>query len=453
MRTMEASSTRKNRNALLTHLLTNRIGKPSLKAFLYAYLYLVLPKVIKAIVSAVKKGKYDRMIPRMKKTMVKALHPRKFPMFAASLITGINVLEPLVYGLLRKTRFLKRPSSALFVSTLVSALASALVTFPLFQSHVVGFGRYNSLDLTLLVATRALDTVFSSTLSNITPDGISKYGDALLFIISSTLVMFSWFYHPEKLPPAYSKWITSAANMDPDFIEVLRLVRNKDLIYGQHGPYEDYLTPYFERYGRDPKGGNTVINQPIDCEAVHAFQCKSCELHALWRFWRGFKFAMTVYGPLNLFMLVFPLQVKTSTRLLRALKSSFRSSCFLGAFIGLYWYGVCLARTRLLPKMFPKISRTRFDDTICAASGAIMCGFSSFVETAQRRKELALFVAPRGLGALVPSEPSKINLKIESFVFSISLAILVAFSRNRSSSVRGIFGKGLKQIFNVHEYN
>lgn len=128
--------------------------------------------------------------------------------------------------------------------------------------------------------------------------------------------------------------------MDPDFIEVLRLVRNKDLIYGQHGPYEDYLTPYFERYGRDPKGGNTVINQPIDCEAVHAFQCKSCELHALWRFWRGFKFAMTVYGPLNLFMLVFPLQVKTSTRLLRALKSSFRSSCFwvhLLAFIGMVY--------------------------------------------------------------------------------------------------------------------
>ncbi|KAG5417428.1 hypothetical protein I9W82_005062 [Candida metapsilosis] len=450
---METSIKRKNYNAMLIHALMHRVGKPSLKAFLYAYLYLVLPKVIKAIVSAVKKGKYDRMIPRIKKTMIKALHPRKFPIFAASLITGINVLEPMVYGLIRKTKALGTPSSALFVSTLISALASALVTFPLFQSHVVNLGRYNSLDLTLLVATRAMDTVFSSTLSHITPPGLSKYGDALLFIASSTLVMFAWFYHPEKLPPAYSKWITSAANMDPDFIEVLRLVKNKDLIYGQHGPYEDFLTPYCLRYGKDPKRGNTFINQPIDCEVVHAFRSKSCEVHALWRFWRGFKFAITVYGPLNLFMLVFPSKIKTSKRLLRAFKSSIRSSCFLGAFIGLYWYGVCLARTRVLPKLFPKIPRTRFDDTICAASGAVMCGFSSFLETAQRRKELALFVAPRALGTLIPSEPSKINLKIESFVFSISLAILVAYSRNRSSSVRGIFGKGLKQVFNVQEYN
>lgn len=80
-------------------------------------------------------------------------------------------------------------------------------------------------------------------------------------------------------------------------------------------------------------------------------------------------------------------------------------------------------------------------------------GFLHLLRTHKERKELALFVAPRGLGTLIPSEPSKINLKIESFVFSICLAILVAYSRNRSSSVRGIFGKGLKQIFNVQEYN
>ena len=114
----------------------------------------------------------------------------------------------------------------------------------------------------------------------------------------------------------------------------------------------------------------------------------------------GFKFAIGVYAPLNLLMLIFPLKVKMLARLFRAIKSSIRSASFLGAFIGFYWYAVCLARTRLLPKLFPKIPRVRFDDTICAASGAFMCGFSSFIETPQRRKELALFVAPRGLGTL-----------------------------------------------------
>ncbi|KAI5964849.1 uncharacterized protein KGF55_001919 [Candida pseudojiufengensis] len=446
-----------NRRTLQKHLLIkyliNGVAKPSLKAFIYAYLYLVLPKVLGQIISAIKKHKYNKIYPRVKKTMIKALHIRKFPMFSASLIAGINILEPIIYGLLKNNKKFKSPSSKLFISTLISSLISALITFPLYQNHVVQIGRYNSLDLTLLVTTRALDTAFSSSLSKIVHPNLSKYGDALLFILSCTPIMFCWFFYPERLPPAYSKWITSAANMDPDFIEVLRLVRNKDLIYGQHGPYEDFLGPYFERYGKDPKRGNTVINQPIECEAVHAFKTKSCELHALWRFWRGFKFAATVYLPLNLLMLLFPSKIKMSARLIRALKSSIRSSCFLGAFIGFYWYAVCLARTRILPYLFPKVPKVRWDDTICPAAGALACGFSSFVETPQRRKELALFVAPRGLGTLVSSEPSERNLRIESIVFSISLAILVAYSRSKSSSVRGIFGKGLKQIFNVNTYN
>ncbi|EDK42630.1 conserved hypothetical protein [Lodderomyces elongisporus NRRL YB-4239] len=449
---IQVKQLRSSRENIPAYLL-NGVAKPTLKAFIYAYLYLVLPKIIGRLVKSLRKHKWDTFLPRMKKTLLRALHPRKFPVFAASLVAGINILEPLLYGLLKKKQLLfKTPSSRLFLSTLLSALVSALITFPLYQGHVVKFGRHNSLDLTLLVATRAMDTAFSSNLAKVAPKALSGYGDGLLFIVSCTLIMFCWFFYPEKLPPEYGKWITSAANMDPDFLEVLRLVRDKKLIYGEHGPYEDYLTPYFIKYGQDPKRGNIVLNQPIECEAVHAFKTKSCELHALWRFWRGFKFAMTVYTPLNLLMLLFKLKVKMSARLARALKSSIRSSCFLGAFIGFYWYAVCLARTRLFPKLFPNVPRTRFDDTICPSAGAVMCGFSAFIETVQRRKELALFVAPRGLGTLVPSEPTDRNLKIESFVFSISLAVLVAYSRNQASSVRGIFGKGLQQVFNIGSY-
>ena len=133
--------------------------------------------------------------------------------------------------------------------------------------------------------------------------------------------------------------------------------------------------------------------------------------------------------PLELVDVDLPAESQNVGSSIRAIKSSIRSASFLGAFIGFYWYAVCLARTRLLPKLFPKIPRVRFDDTICAASGAFMCGFSSFIETPQRRKELALFVAPRGLGTLVPLEPTKKNLAIESIVFSIGLAVLVAYSR------------------------
>ncbi|CAK9435582.1 uncharacterized protein LODBEIA_P03090 [Lodderomyces beijingensis] len=433
--------------------LVDGVAKPSFKAFLYAYLYLILPKVIGRLISAIRRKKFDAFLPRIKKTLIKALHPKRFPAFAASLVAGINILEPIFYKVLKRRNVLKTPASRLFLSTLVSALISAACTFPLYQDHVVGLGRHNSLDLTLLIATRAIDTVFSASLATVTPEGLVKYGDALLFIASCTPIMFCWFFYPERLPPSYGKWITAAANMDPDFIEALRLVRNKDLVYGEHGPYEDFLGPYFEKYGQDPKRGNTVLHQPVECEAVHAFVSKSCEVHALWRFWRGFKFAITVYLPLNLLMQSFKSNTKFSEKLWRALKSSTRSSCFLGAFIGFYWYAVCLARTRLFPKLFPNVPKVRFDDTIAPAAGALMCGFSAFIETPQRRKELALFVAPRGVGTLVPTEPSTRNLRIESIVFSIGLAVLVAYSRNKSSSVRGIFGKGLKQVFHIQSYN
>ncbi|CAI5757312.1 unnamed protein product [Candida verbasci] len=441
------------KNQLINHILNN-IAKPSLKAFIYAYLYLVLPKAIGQVLSAIRKHKYDKIIPRIKKTMLRALHPLKFPVFSASLVAGINILEPILFNILKRSTKLRRPTSNVFISTLISSLISALIFFPRYQNHVVGYGRYNSLDLTLLVATRAMDTALSSTLSKITPTGIAQYGDALLFITSCAPIMFCWFFYPEKLPPSYSKWITSAANMDPDFLEVLNLVRDKKLIYGEHGPYEDYLAPYFIKYGKDPQRGNTVLNQPIECEAVHAFVSKSCEVHALWRFWRGFKFALSVYGPLNILMLLIPMKnKKMKHRLIRAIKSSIRSSCFLGVFIGFYWYAVCLARTRLLPKLLPDVPRTRFDDTICPAAGALACGFSSFIETPQRRKELALFVAPRGLGTLISSEINPRNMKIESLVFSISLAVLVAYSKYKASNVRGIFGKGLTQVFNINPLN
>ncbi|EGW35235.1 uncharacterized protein SPAPADRAFT_58439 [Spathaspora passalidarum NRRL Y-27907] len=385
--------------------------------------------------------------------MIKALHPRKFPMFAARLIAGINLIEPLMFTILKKTKlFSHRSTTNVFVSTLFSALLSALVNFPTYQNHIIGYDRFNSLDLTLLVATRAIDTVFSSELGKIVPTWLVPYGDVVLFTVSSAFIMYSWFFHVERLPPAYHQWITSAANMDHDIYEVLRLIKSKKLVYGEPGPYSDFLGPYFEKYGKDPKDANTTINLPISCEAVHAFKTKSCELHALWRFYRGFKFAFTVYGPLNLLLLLLPKKKKMSQRLLRALTTSVRSSAFLGAFIGIYWYSVCLARTRLFPLLAPKVPRTRYDDTIAPAMGAIMCGLSSLVETPQRRKELALFVAPRGLGTLVSADATTENLQIESIVFSVCLAILVAYSKSKPSTVRGIFGKGLNLVFNIDYY-
>ncbi|ODV77634.1 uncharacterized protein CANTADRAFT_56314 [Suhomyces tanzawaensis NRRL Y-17324] len=446
-------SSKLNRQVVL-YLLNSfklKVVNPSVKAFIFAYLYVVLPKVINHIIVSIRKRRINEILPRTFKILVNAFHPKKFPMFAANLVACINILEPVAYRVLRKH---KGPVNAIFLSTFVSSLVSALIAFPGYQNHILGYGRYFSLDLTLLLVTRAVDTALSSSLSGSLPSQMAGLGDGGLFIGSCIFIMYAWFFYPENLPPAYAKWITSAANMDPELITLLRAVKQKTMKYGEYTPgLQEELYPYCDRYGQDRKRINMKETVPIDCELVHAFQTKNCELHALWRFWRGFEFAIKLYGPLNAIMLLIPKKnVTMQVRIVRAIQSSLRSSCFLGTFIGFYWYAVCLARTRVLPKVFPKVARERWDDTIAPTAGAIACGFSCFIENIQRRKELALFVAPRALGTFVPSEPSKINLKIESLVFSLSLATLVAYSRSDASKVRGIFGKGLQQVFRISSY-
>lgn len=448
---MSVGLQRKDRRLLkvLVLFLDKQVSRPSLKALLFAYLYVVLPRVFNTVIISIRKREYENIIPRLTRILIKAIHPLRFPMFCAKLVAGINFLEPLVYQLLKVIK-INHPVHNLFISTLMSSFVSSYVNFPLFQKHMVTYGRYLSLDLTLLVVTRACDTILSSSLSKLIPISKSSYGDALLFIISSYFIMFSWFYYPETLPPSYCNWITSAANMDREIVKILKDLREGKVRYGE---YTSDLSDYCKRYNEDPKQGDLVTDQPLKCKTVHAFQTDNCELHALWRFARGFSFAIKIYGPLNLLMLLTPKKnVKLATRIIKAVKSSIRSSCFLGAYISFFWYSVCLARTRLFPIIFPQIPKTRFDDTIAPALGSVLCGFSSFIESAQRRKELALFVAPRALGTLISSKPSKLNLQIEAIAFSISMAILVAFCKKDPTSVRGIFGKGVQQVFNVNNY-
>lgn len=381
-----------------------------------------------------------------------AFKGEKFPALAGLLVLRINIMEPVFFYLLKRTGLLSTRTNAA-ISTFLASFFASLTTFPKFQKHVVTYGRHNSLDLTLLMATRAMDTALSSALLGVGGGTYSSLGDGALFIASSTLIMYSWFLHPDRLPPAYRNWITLAANMDNEIVTMLKLIKEKKVKYGEAGPADELMADYCRKYGKDPKEGSLVTNIPLSCEAVHAFKTKSCELHGLWRFIRGFQFAFKLYGGINFFMLLIPRKNSTfASRVLRSLKSSVRSSCFLGSFIFLNWYGVCLARTRLLPKLFPDVPPERWDDTICVASGSFLSGFSCFVDTPQRRKELALFVAPRAVGTLVSAEPSKRNLRIESVVFAISMAILVAYSRRDALKVRGIFGKGLDQVFSFSSH-
>lgn len=394
------------------------VVKPSAKAFAYAYLYIVLPKLIKTLAS-----RDPEKWAAVRRLLKRGFHPSKFPTFAASFVGGTHLLEPLLA--------MVAPNK--FTATLAAGVLSALINFPRYQRHVK---RFLLVDLTLIMATRAFDTAFSYRINRLVPAPI---GDGALFVVACALIMYSWFFEPQTLPPAYRNWITAAANMDTEIVDVLKALRDRTVQYGKPGP--DILGPYCERYGQDRSKGDLVVNQPLPCEAVHAFKCKNCELHALWRFWRGFVFAVKVYAPLN--GLVWLLR---RPPVLELVKSTLRSLLFLGAYIGLYWYAVCLTRTRLAPKLFPG-KDTKWDVTYAPTAGAVACGFSSFIETAARRKELALFVTPRAIGTLVMEKFSEKNhMAIENLVFSLLMGVLVAYSRWNPRRVRGIFGRGLAKV-------
>ena len=90
----------------------------------------------------------------------------------------------------------------------------------------------------------------------------------------------------------------------------------------------------------------------------------------------------------------------------KACEEAVRSLAFLGVFVGLFFYGVCLSRTRLGPIPLNRSAMTvlAWDSGLCVKVRCVLCGWSILIEAEKRRSELAMFVAPRALATFVPRE-------------------------------------------------
>ena len=270
-----------------------------------------------------------------------------------------------------------------------------------------------SMDLTLFTITRALDTVAGHLWSRHkqyrtaknkwtrAESMVSHLADAGVFAISAGAVMWAWFYLPERLPRAYNRWIGEAAQVDRRLVEALRRARRGEFVYGHDTGQAPLLQSMCRDYGWPLAWGDPAKTVPIPCEMVHMGTGPSCYWHVLVRFVRAFKFAMATYLPLQLLVKA----RKPSIRALRrALIDAMRSSAFLGAFISLFYYGVCLSRTRLGPKLLrpQKITPMMWDQGLCVGAGCLLCGWSILIEAEKRRQEVAFFVAPRAASTILP---------------------------------------------------
>lgn len=71
---------------------------------------------------------------------------------------------------------------------------------------------------------RAVSEVGASVLSKLAA-GASNQAEGLTFVACCAVIMWSWFYAPDRLPPTYVKWITNLATMDERLLLALRSIR------------------------------------------------------------------------------------------------------------------------------------------------------------------------------------------------------------------------------------
>ena len=268
---------------------------------------------------------------------------------------------------------------------------------------------------------------------------ISRMTDPVSFVASCALIMWAWFYAPDNLPRAYNKWITSAAHVDIRLIEALRRCRSSDIIYGKDTGQASLIGDMCATYNLPREWGNPQKTIPFPCDVVHMGRGPSCEYHAWCRFWLSWKWAMYTYLPLAI-----ALQLRKPTRMApqTALISAVRSSAFLGTFITLFYYGVCLGRSRVGPHILGKdvSSRQHIDSGLCVGVGCFLCGWSVLIETASRQKDMALFVAPRAMATLLPRQyPLNVQWR-ETLAFAASTAVVFTCAMENPRRVRGMLG-------------
>ena len=475
-------------------------AKPLLRAYALGYFVHVSPKLF-SFLRTVRRSELglDQQLAVLRTILVTSTQSNRFPTAAAIIIGGATALPRVVTAILERLlpRW-TRPKHAYLHSRLepyIQALCSFLsawVAFDLLNrddawvrkraksraavsadakdlsmssTRPLSLPSYHpryagkTIDFTTFAFCRALDVIVISLWGRTrsrswhpeqrTPHFASllpKIMDPAVFATSATVIMWSWFYAPERLPRSYCHWISKAADIDSRLIQALRLARQGDFVYGENTGQGSLLIGLCRDLGLPQEYADPTKTIPIPCELYHCGTGKSCEFHALSRFWRSWKFAMEIYGPLQLLTLM---RSATSKSFLNGLQGAAFSSSFLATFVASFYYAVCLARTRLGPRIIPRkiVTPQMWDSGLCVLAGCLACGWSILLEKPSRRQEIAFFVAPRALATILPRVYDRRHQRREQVAFATSVAaVLTAIKLGNGRSVRGVLGRVLGGI-------
>ncbi|KAG6360530.1 hypothetical protein INS49_011592 [Diaporthe citri] len=387
--------------------------RPVLRAYLLGYAFSVGPRLLalvlhhalklarrrhKAADGLAENKPEPQLLESLTKTVRAGLEWQRFPTFCAALVGGSTLVEPILRKAIARVLHGIAETNRIRLSRWLSSFIAAWLSLRLLQSKqsipstttlataATPLGSPGpdqrprpqagrTLDLTLFAATRALDVLVgeiwsrrrtirspsASTTTKALDHFTSSLADPLIFAASSSLIMWNWFYNPSALPRAYNKWIASAASVDRRLVVALQRVRDGIMRYGEDTGHAPLLQEMCEEYRWPMQWGDPAVSVPFPCEMVHMGVGPSCELHALSRFRRAWLWSMRTYLPLQMAVLLLRFRsFKTLRRdVVRAFLSASRSSAFLGSFITLFYYGVCLSRTRVGPHIVGKDAKAR----------------------------------------------------------------------------------------------
>lgn len=316
--------------------------------------------------------------------------------------------------------------------------SQALASAPVAPASTVPLAG-KTIDLTLFALVRALDTLLSlhaSTRPVNPPTRLPRLTVPLLFAASSATIMHAYFYASSRLPRSYQSWLTRFAQVDARLLLALRHARTGRFRYGADTGLAPLLGSLCAELGLPEAWGDPATTIPVPCRLVHQGVRGGCEANALARGGRAWALAMRrIYLPLQALALLRRLlrRARAGPGAARGLRDAARGAAFLAAFVALFWYGVCLARTRAGPRLFGRrmVTPQMWDGGLCVAAGCALCGWSVLVEERRRRAELLLFVLPRAAAVWGPrAYDRKVSLAGASLVV-------------RSISPSGLPGRGM----------
>ncbi|KAI9224162.1 hypothetical protein BC828DRAFT_153780 [Blastocladiella britannica] len=263
---------------------------------------------------------------------------------------------------------------------------------------------------------RRLDALGLSAIQNI-PAFMAASSGALVMMLSSSQILFSYVAMPDTLAPSYMGFLLEHGGqkdrMGPLVAHLLRLMGRTVWRTTGHAPLADVYCPMPEGAGGPHGvGGKVSATQWAMCGLIHPAHDKCHEFTAEC-FGRSMRRSAKLYAPLNLAMtLVFnhararrdPLRT-----LARMLVSTLRSSVFLAGYVTTAWTATCTLRN--------VFGREHISFYLI---NGMLSGAWSLLEAPGRRLDLGLYCLPRALEAMwralikggvvprLPRDPAKV---------------------------------------------